>query len=447
MLNMTHPDSPILAAQAQPVRRVEAAVDLPPAQHIQQTQQRPPRLWIASFNGTWAGGVRSSRKTVVSELVDLISEDENVYEVPLNGVGSDGDLIDKIKGGVSGYGTLRNVLYAYRNLSKQYRNGDRIILVGYSRGAWAARYLAKLIHLVGLPGKRDERFYKKVYKACKSRKVCDPGHVGSLKDRYECKSVNIDALCCFDTVGSLGLPVTGLAKPFAIFRMLGNQQKAVDLVSDVVPNVQFSFHALSLHETRGPYTPTLMRGTGVHQVYFPGNHSNLGWIDEAEGLVLAPFAWMVGQLNTHLNIRFDETKLGAHFPNYSQPRQSSPQWTRAFIRPTRRFLLAIMGKKCRNPGRQHINCSGAATDLRIHIGARLRNDMDDKTVPGYVLMALPGQRPYWARRVTWTDTNSFEREENVAMRIEEAEVGELEARLLGLPDEAVSGISVASTFS
>ncbi|KAK4177080.1 hypothetical protein QBC36DRAFT_372484 [Triangularia setosa] len=391
--------------------------------------------------GTWAGSVRSSRKTVVSELGGLISADENICEVLVNGVGSDGDMVDKIKGGISGYGTLKNVLYAY-----SYKNGDRIILVGYSRGAWAARYLAKLIHLVGLPVKPDGRFYKKVYKACKHDRVCDLEYVRKLRERYGCQNVNINAICCFDTVGSLGWPVTWLAKPFAIFRMFRNQQRAVDLVSDVVPNVDFSFHAVSLHETRGPYTPTLMRGTGVHQVYFPGNHSNLGWIDEAEELVLAPFAWMIGQLSTHLHIRFDENELIKRFPNYNQPRQASPKWARASVQPPRRLLSAILGKVCRNPGSQQINCPGAATDIRIHIGARLRNDMDEKPVPGYVLMAPPGQRPYWTRRKLSTDTNNFDREEAMAMRIEEAELGELEARLLGLPDEAVSCINAASTF-
>ncbi|KAK0659139.1 hypothetical protein QBC41DRAFT_351258 [Cercophora samala] len=407
------------------------------AQQGHQTSQRSPRLWIVSFNGTWAGGIRSGRKTVVSELVDLISEDENVHEVLLNGVGSDGDIFNKVKGGVSGYGTLKNVLYAYRSLSKQYRTGDRIVLVGYSRGAWAARYLAKLIDIVGLPRKLDdmERFCKKVYKACKERRLCDPErvYVGKLRQRFQCHNVNIDALCCFDTVGSLGWPVTGLAKPLTIFRKLRSQQNANDLVSEVANNVRFSFHALALHETRAPYMPTLMQGRNVHQVYFPGNHSDLGWIDEAEGLVLAPFAWMIGQLSTHLGVRFDEDKLSNWFPNYNQPRQDRPRWADSSVKRTRTFLHAIMGRRCRNPGHQQVNRPGAATNVRIHSGARLRNNVDEEAVPGYRLMALNGHKPYWERRNNSADTNSANIEENVVLRIEEAELGELEARLLGLP--------------
>ena len=132
--------------------------------------------------GTWIGGVLSPRKTVVSELVKLIYVEENVVEIAVNGVGSDISVVDRVLGGnerqsftrrwdpaltvssslsgVCGWGTLRNVITAHRmscplppcsasqfrsfflregifhaeNLAKNYRAGDRIILVGYSRG-------------------------------------------------------------------------------------------------------------------------------------------------------------------------------------------------------------------------------------------------------------------------------------------------------------------------
>lgn len=53
-----------------------------------------------TLKGTWAGGVFSSRKTVVSEFVKLISEHENVYETPVDGVGSDGSWVNWIIGGM-----------------------------------------------------------------------------------------------------------------------------------------------------------------------------------------------------------------------------------------------------------------------------------------------------------------------------------------------------------
>jgi hypothetical protein len=79
-------------------------------------QVRQARLHIASFNGkfgptvpclaslmlwkgTLAGGLWSSRKTVVPEFVKLISGGENVFETPLNGVGADGSWTDFVLGG------------------------------------------------------------------------------------------------------------------------------------------------------------------------------------------------------------------------------------------------------------------------------------------------------------------------------------------------------------
>ena len=252
------------------------------------------------------------------------------------------------------------------------------------------------------------------------------------------------------------------------------------ILRSFIADVRFAFHCLSLHEIREPYSPTLMRGTNVYQVSFPGSHGNLGKIEETESLVHAPFAWMIQQVHAHLNICFDEAKLAGRFPSYrppplfssrppvpnpnqtpTAPPQPSPKWYYGRIENINSGLLAIMGKKARQPGSIN-NPSSATTDLQVHIGARLRNDLDGtKTVQGYTLMAPVTGMPYWARwiphsrrgwRGTRTDsesslsggsrpskTHSYNSNlgPRMADRIEEAKVGALEARLLGLPDEVV----------
>jgi len=78
---------------------------------------RASRLHVVSFNGniiypplaqlmfltpdagTWIGGVLSPRNTVVSELFKLISHVENAFEIPVNGVGSDISMVDRVLGG------------------------------------------------------------------------------------------------------------------------------------------------------------------------------------------------------------------------------------------------------------------------------------------------------------------------------------------------------------
>ncbi|RDW57752.1 hypothetical protein BP5796_12553 [Coleophoma crateriformis] len=413
----------------------------PASQALHETlvrgQSRQARLHIASFNGTLAGGLWSSRKTVIPELVNLIDQDENIYETPLNGVGADGSWEDFIRGGIGGWGTLRNVCHAL--------------------SAWAARYLALIIFVIGLPKNGDEKLFHRIYKACSNKTIFNHGVVDKLLEGYECwDNVRINALCCFDTVGSLGLPLTGLARPLTIFR----GKKRYDIVSDVAPNVDFAFHALSLHELREPYYPTLMRGRNIFQVSFPGSHGNLGWMSDKEGLFHAPLAWMIQQLSTHVHIRFDEDKLACRFPSYYAEGEpaTGPEWFNGDIKKTNSVVLAVIGRKVRQPGRT--NSANGSTDLKVHIGARLRNDIDNNNaVPGYILMAPTVGPPYWARRLqrsrwTWR-TNSKDSNASsstgssasrraarsgspgvllhAADRIEEAPIGLLEARLLGLP--------------
>ena len=120
------------------------------------------------------------------------------------------------------------------------------------QGAWAARYLAKIVEIAGLPKNGDEKFFHDLYKACDSGSIFNKTTKNLFKG-YECQSkpapshsppvqylvlldagwqdVKISALCCFDTVGSLGLPLTGLAKPLAVLQM--GKKKKPDMVSDV----------------------------------------------------------------------------------------------------------------------------------------------------------------------------------------------------------------------
>lgn len=278
------------------------------------------------------------------------------------------------------------------------------------------------------------------------------------------------------------------------------------------PDVEIAFHCLALHEARAPFHPTFMRGPNAHQVLFPGVHSHLGWIEEKEGLVHAPFAWMIQQLHTHLGLSFDEKRLVARFPSYRpapasqqsppsdaagdvssdethvdnpQPPWSAacppeaapeltPGWYQGRIHPYSAALLAVVGKKTRGPGRMTTSSSAASSlaGLQVHVGARLRAAVDDDPVPGYKLVAPVTGRPYWVRcqpsQTNWPwrrttesrggsssgsgsggsgqaelsggaqgGANAVDRWPGIARRLEEARIGRLEARLLGLPEEAV----------
>lgn len=56
----------------------------------------------------------------------------------------------ELLGLATGYGLDANVVRAYRFICEHYREGDRLFLFGFSRGAYTVRVLAGLIQLIGL---------------------------------------------------------------------------------------------------------------------------------------------------------------------------------------------------------------------------------------------------------------------------------------------------------
>jgi uncharacterized protein (DUF2235 family) len=67
-----------------------------------------------------------------------------------NGVGTGSTIADAISGGAFGSGIAENVREAYAFICANYNDGDDIVLVGFSRGAFTARSVAGMIGDLGL---------------------------------------------------------------------------------------------------------------------------------------------------------------------------------------------------------------------------------------------------------------------------------------------------------
>ncbi|PTD13366.1 hypothetical protein FCULG_00004486 [Fusarium culmorum] len=385
-------------------------------------------LWV-SFDGTLAGGFGSGRDTVVSVLPDLISQSENLNQVFVPGVGSSFTPFTRVFGVLCGWGTQYNVITAYRSIATAYVSGDKIILCGYSRGAWAARYLAQIINVLGLPKRCDNNFFHLLDKQCDK----DPTF-----------------------------------------------QSPVDPKLWKYDNVKNSFHCLALHEQREPFSPTYMRGKNVHQVFFVGNHGDMGWIDRRkESFVHAPLAWIVQQLDWHSGIRFDEVKLKEYFPSYGRDPGNDLPCIDGPIARTSRITRLFMGIKERQPWNV-ANFSRTAnngdndghdtagdtilSDVQIHVSARYY-EHPELAVPGYTQNARIEEKFHWiqqgnSRQNSSSSSLSLKQKpcsvanhKRIAClpgseptnnggqtrhRIYPALVGPLEVRLLALPTAAVS---------
>src|SRR6266478_2634181 len=82
----------------------------------------------------------------------LTAADGSVEQVAkyLHGVGDSDNFLDQKLGGALGAGLITRIVRGYTFVSRNYVTGDRIYLVGFSRGAYTARALAGLISTKGL---------------------------------------------------------------------------------------------------------------------------------------------------------------------------------------------------------------------------------------------------------------------------------------------------------
>src|SRR3984957_9577982 len=68
----------------------------------------------------------------------------------LHGVGASDNFLVKVLGGTVGAGLIARIVRGYTFISRNYLPGDRIFIIGFSRGAYTARALAGLIATKGL---------------------------------------------------------------------------------------------------------------------------------------------------------------------------------------------------------------------------------------------------------------------------------------------------------
>ncbi len=193
-----------------------------------------------------------------------------------------------------GRGINRQIRRAYGYLASRYRPGDRIFLMGYSRGAFAVRSLAGVIDQVGLL--RAECATERNVQLAYRHYQAEPGSPASAAfTAAHCHdAVEIEMLGVWDTVKALGLRLPLLwrwSEPAHRFHSHA-----------LVPVVRRGFHALALNETREAFTPVLWDSSEgfdghVEQVWFPGAHGDigghLGGFDAARPLANIPLVWML----------------------------------------------------------------------------------------------------------------------------------------------------------
>lgn len=193
-----------------------------------------------------------------------------------------------------GRGINRQIRRAYGYLASRYRPGDKIIFLGYSRGAFAVRSLAGAICMVGLlrPECATERNIRDAYRHYQGEP--DSPSTRAFAERCCHSHVEIEMIGVWDTVKALGLRLPYLWQFSEPQHSFHNHR-----ISD---SVKHGFHALALDERRSVYTPVLWHspddGTNrIEQVWFRGTHGDVGGqlagFEPARPLANISLVWML----------------------------------------------------------------------------------------------------------------------------------------------------------
>ena len=204
-----------------------------------------------------------------------------------------------------GAGVTSRIVDCYAAIISTWRPGDRIYLFGFSRGAYTVRCLAHVLELVGIP--TQERGQPLSLEPTALRRIAKIGvkalyewglpiknlekrrrAVEAFRSEYQSaigaeRNVVPYFIGVWDTVAALGWTHFTISK---IMRKLPFLSSQYDL--HFVQDVPFARHAMAIDEYRRDFVRVPWGGSGTvsdgdikgvtrfRQVWFPGNHADIG---------------------------------------------------------------------------------------------------------------------------------------------------------------------------
>lgn len=291
---------------------------------------------ILLFDGT-ANTVKTNRSNILRLYGCLEKSEQQVvwYSPGVGTFGGEGSLfhyrqrlrewLDR----ATGWGLDANVKEAYRFLVQNYDNGkragkrvqprDRIVMFGFSRGAYTARVLAGFLNAFGLMAPRHLNLLDQAYRAYKgvAERPDAKGDWDEMNLWYRVLRpdiVPVAALGLFDTVSSVF--EWGRAGPR--FRAHAN--------TSLNPSVAAVRHAVALDERRALYQPLLWparqdyfgnrfrRGRNqaqdLRELWFAGVHSDVGggYPERSSALGKVALDWMIHETRG-LGVRYRQSTV------------------------------------------------------------------------------------------------------------------------------------------
>jgi hypothetical protein len=291
----------------------------------------------------------------IFRMLEDRTEDQVVFYD--RGIGTDWR---KITGNIAGAGFNQNVLQCYRFIYDNYNSGDKIFLLGFSRGAATVRSLASFINYFGILPKSRPELIKKAFKLYRMGRETDkktskeletkddaPNSYAQKQDGGDDKNpknwvqqgmqslvdignktkeglqqvirgeplnkkaekfihehpnqwVSIEFLGVYDTVPALGLP--GAVIDTFVNLIPGWKHRFHDF--KLHPSVNHAYQALSIDDDRKWFHPTIWHSCPrddqtIEQVWFSGAHTDVGGGFREPGLSDIALEWMIQKAVAH----------------------------------------------------------------------------------------------------------------------------------------------------
>jgi uncharacterized protein (DUF2235 family) len=261
---------------------------------------REPKNIVVCLDGTRNSMVNNATNVIrIYQIVRNASKRQIAYYAAgvgtQTGPGSAKFLSAKFKrlaGMAFGYGTVQDVANAYRFIVDNYQAGDRLYFFGFSRGAYSARFLASVIHQIGLlpPGQTQLLSH-----AMQAALGGDPDVTQKFATMFAVDRPKVHFLGLFDTVKSGFYFDDSQWWPFRVSLPFSWDNPSVTKVR----------HAMAIDERRAFYPvnrwaehDTSFSGKfdcDIEQVWFAGDHSDIGGghPESLSQLCMVALDWMI----------------------------------------------------------------------------------------------------------------------------------------------------------
>jgi len=247
------------------------------------------KRWILLFDGTWN---TEEDRTNVARMAEAIAKEgvDGVVQDKWYDPGPGTDWYDRVRGGVFGYGVSRNIQQAYRWLAGKWEEDHELFVFGFSRGAYTARSLVGLIRKSGLINHDGRELVEQAYALYRNKDVHPDSEEAKAFRAAHSREIRVRFIGVWDTVGSLGVPLTGALVPWGRDHYQWHDTELSKIVD-------YAYHALAVDERRKDYEATVWTkrksdNKDVEQRWFIGAHANVGGGYKYDRLHNIPLRWI-----------------------------------------------------------------------------------------------------------------------------------------------------------